>query len=376
MKILLLNSEYPPIGGGAGNASANIARLLVRMGNDVLLLTAHFDNFARDEICDGVRIVRVPALRRKMDRSSALEQISFIFAASFRTLGLARQFKPDVTLAFFGLPSGAVALFLKWLYRIPYVVSLRGGDVPGFRPYDFRLYHKLAAPFLHVIWHHASAVIANSKGLRDLAAAFDSTIDIPIIPNGVDLETFSAPERDWSSPRILSVGRVVHQKGFDLALRALADLKDLDWQWSIAGDGPQRPVLQAMAEEHGLQNRIRFLGWLTADQLKEQYNAANLFLFPSRHEGMPNAVLEAMASGLPVVATRIAGNEELVVNGETGALVPPEDVDALREALKPLLVGAQRREQMGRAARQRVESSFGWNRVAEQYQSILEKALK
>ena len=373
MKILLLNSEYPPIGGGAGNASANIARLLVRMGNDVLLLTSHFDDFARDEICDGVRIVRVSALRRKMDRSSALEQISFIFAASFRTLGLVRQFEPDVTLAFFGLPSGAVAWLLKKTFRLPYVVSLRGGDVPGFRPYDFRVYHKVAAPFLHVIWHSASAVVANSRGLHDLATAFDSTIEIPIIPNGVDLEKFSAPERDWSSPRILSVGRVVYQKGFDLALRALAELKDLGWQWTIAGDGPQMPVLQAMVEEHGLQNRIHFLGWLTANQLKEQYASANLFLFPSRHEGMPNAVLEAMASGLPVIATRIAGNEELVVNDETGKLVPTEDVESLRESLRLLLVDAQKREQTGRAARRRVESSFSWNRVAEQYQIILEK---
>ncbi len=376
MKILILNSEYPPIGGGAGNAGANIARLLVKMGNDVLLLTSHFDGFARDEICDGVRIVRVSALRRRMDRSSALEQISFIFAASYRTLGLVRQFKPDVTLAFFGLPSGAVAWLLKKVYGTPYVVSLRGGDVPGFRPYDFRVYHKIAAPLLRMIWHNASAVVANSKGLHDLASAFDSTVEIPIIPNGVDLGKFSAPERDWSSPRILSVGRVVYQKGFDLALRALADLKDLEWQWSIAGDGPQMPVLQTMVEEHGLQNRIRFLGWLTADQLKEQYHAANLFLFPSRHEGMPNAVLEAMASGLPVVATKIAGSEELVVNGETGALVPAEDVESLRESLKPLLVGAQMREQMGRAARQRVESSFSWNRVAEQYEKILEKCVK
>lgn len=376
MKILILNSEYPPIGGGAGNASANIARRLVQLGNDVLLLTSRFDDFARDEICDGVRIVRVPAWRRRMDRSSAPEQISFIFAASFRTLSLARQFKPDVTLAFFGLPSGAVAWLLKKMYGIPYVVSLRGGDVPGFRPYDFRVYHKIAAPFLRAIWHSASTVVANSKGLHDLATAFDSTIEIPIIPNGVDLEKFSAPERDWSSPGILSVGRVVYQKGFDLALRALAKLKDLDWQWSIAGDGPQMPVLQAMVEEHGLQKRVRFLGWLTADQLKEHYHAATLFLFPSRHEGMPNAVLEAMASGLPVVATRIAGNEELVVNGETGALVPAEDAESLRESLRPLLVHAQTREQMGRAARRRVEESFSWNRVAEQYQSILIKAAR
>ena len=201
-------------------------------------------------------------------------------------------------------------------------------------------------------------------------------IEIPVIPNGVDDIEFTVSNRDWSSPHILSVGRVVYQKGFDLAMRALSQLKDLEWTWTIAGDGPQMATLKAMSEEYGINERIHFAGWLSAEQLKEQYAAANLFLFPSRHEGMPNAVLEAMASGLPVVATKIAGNEELVVDGETGKLVPTEDVESLRESLRPFLVDAKMREQMGHAARQRVESSFSWNRVAEQYELILEKAMK
>jgi glycosyltransferase involved in cell wall biosynthesis len=171
-------------------------------------------------------------------------------------------------------------------------------------------------------------------------------------------------------------GRVVYQKGYDIALLALAGLKDLEWEWRIAGDGPQLPGLQALIQEHGLQGRVHFLGWQTTEQLKKQYAEANLFLFPSRHEGMPNAVLEAMASGLPVVATNIAGNEELVVNGETGALVPVEDATALRERLRPFLSEAKMREKMGSAARPRVEGLFSWTRVAEEYQSILEKAIK
>jgi len=375
MKILLLNSEYPPIGGGAGNASANLARLLAR-NNELLLLTSHFGDQPRDETCDGVRILRISALRRRMDRSNVVEQLAFIAAATFRTLRLVPQFKPNVILAFFGLPCGAVAWIIKKVYGVPYIVSLRGGDVPGFRPYDFKLYHKMAAPFLHMIWHSASAVVANSKGLHELAAAFDPAMEIPIIPNGVDLEKFSLPQRDWSAPRLLSVGRLVYQKGFDLAMQALAGLKDLPWTWTIAGDGPQMAVLQAMAAEHGITERIHFLGWQKAGQLKEQYGAADIFLFPSRHEGMPNAVLEAMSSGLPVVATRIAGSEELVVDGETGALVPTEDVGSLRESLRPLLVDGKMRERMGSASRLRVERSFGWQRVADQYQEILEKASK
>jgi glycosyltransferase involved in cell wall biosynthesis len=312
-------------------------------------------------------------LRRNQDRSGALEQLAFIASASFRTLSLARQLKPKATLAFFGMPSGAVAWLLKKLYRIPYIISLRGGDVPGFRPYDFKILHRLISPFLRVIWHTADAVIANSNGLRDLATSFDANIEIPIIPNGVDGLLYTADPREWSPPRLFSVGRIVYQKGFDLGLRALAQLKYLDWEWRIAGDGPQIGALKSLAHELGISERVTFLGWQSRDDLSKWYHHSNLFLFPSRHEGMPNAVLEAMSSGLPVVATRIAGNEELVVDGVTGLLVNAEDVDSLRDGLRRLIAEEKMRMQMGQASRQRVEKEYSWENVAHQYSEILEK---
>ncbi len=372
MKILLLNSEYPPVGGGAGHASAYLARHLAGMGHEVLLLTARFAHLPRHEQRQGVQIVRLPALRRRLDRSTALEQLAYLGSAALHSMGLVRRFRPDVSLAFFGLPAGGVAWWLRKLYRLPYVVSLRGGDVPGFRPYDFRLYHRLAAPFLRLIWHQAGAVVANSRGLRELALAFDRGVEIAIIPNGVEITEFCAAPRAWSPARILSVGRVVYQKGFDLGLRALGGLKELDWQWYIAGDGPQAPALQEMARRYGIRERVHMLGWQSTAQLKEQYAGANLFLFPSRHEGMPNAVLEAMASGLPILASRIAGNEELVQDGVSGVLVPAEDVAALQEALRRLLVQEAMRKQMGAAARQRVEAHYSWQSVARQYAQLLE----
>jgi glycosyltransferase involved in cell wall biosynthesis len=374
MKILILNSEYPPVGGGAGNASAHIARLLAEMGNEVAILTSRHGNLSTDEVCNGVRVLRGPTRRRYADRSTALEQVSFILGASIRSMALLREFKPDATLAFFGLPSGAVAWLLKLAARIPYVVSLRGGDVPGFRPYDFWLYHKIAVPWLRIVWHDAAAVVANSRGLFELARAFDDKTEILIVPNGVDVEEFQPTHREWSPARLLSVGRVVYQKGYDVAIRALAGLKDLQWEWHLAGDGPHRPALERSLRENGLLARVHFLGWKGADDVKKEYAAANLFIHPSRHEGMPNAVLEAMSSGLPIIASRIAGNEELVVEGETGLLVPVEDAESLQNALRELLPDSRRRERMGGNARRRVEESFSWVQVAEQYYSILEKA--
>lgn len=374
--LLIINSEYPPIGGGAGNASANLAQRLAALGQKVTVITSRFKGLPHRETFSNLEVIRIPALRSRQDRTSAFELIAFIVSAIFWTLRLSagrKIRKPYATLAFFGLPSGAVALMLKLVRGIPYIVSLRGGDVPGFRPYDFGMYHKLIRPLLRVIWRNASAIVANSRGLHHLALQFDSRFEIPIIPNGVDSELFNANAHENTSPRIFSVGRIVHQKGLDLAMHALSGLKELDWEWRIAGDGPQMELLKTLAENLGIQNRIRFLGWQSHDLLVEHYAWANMFLFPSRHEGMPNAVLEAMASGLPVIASRISGNEELVADGETGLLVPSENVDALREALRTLLLDADMRRRMGAASRRRVEAGYNWESVAKQYALLLQR---
>jgi glycosyltransferase involved in cell wall biosynthesis len=373
MRILIINSEYPPIGGGAGNASAQIANQLEKLGHIVTVVTSRFEKLPHKEQNDNVNIYRIPSLRRRQDRSNPLEQIIFILSASFWTLSLIPHFKPNATLAFFGVPSGAIAWLIKLVYQIPYVISLRGGDVPGFRPYDFHIYHKLITPFLRAIWKNASAVIANSNGLRQLAHTFDSRFVIAIIPNGVDLELYKTIDRDWSPPRLLSVGRIVHQKGLDLAMHALGGLKDLNWEWHIAGDGPQMGALQSLAQELGIDDRVVFLGWQSRPQIIESYKNSNVFLFPSRHEGMPNAILEAMASGLPVIATCIAGNEELVIDGKTGYLVPSEDIETLQEALKKILNDSALCQQMGIASRRRAEESYSWESTAQQYALLLEK---
>jgi len=373
MRILIINSEYPPIGGGAGNASAQIADQFEKIGHKVAVVTSRFGQLPHREQRQNLIIYRIPSIRHRQDRSNPLEQIIFVLSASFWALSLIPHFRPNATLAFFGVPSGAVAWLIRLVYKVPYVISLRGGDVPGFRPYDFHYYHKLIAPFLRLIWKNASAVIANSNGLRQLAQKFDSHFEMPVIPNGVDLELYKAAERDWSSPRLLSVGRIVHQKGLDLAMHALGALKGLDWEWRIAGDGPQMEALQSLAQELGINDRVFFLGWQSRQQVLESYQQANLFLFPSRHEGMPNAILEAMASGLPVIATCIAGNEELVAEGETGYLVPTEDIEALQAALKKILSDPALRQQMGAASRRRVEENYSWESTARQYALYLEK---
>lgn len=372
--ILILNSEYPPIGGGAGNASAQVARHLAQLGRQVTVLTARFADLPHDEEQDGVRVVRLPALRAQQDRSGSLEQISFLLSAAILGLPWLLRLRPQAVLAFFGAPSGVAAWFWSLFVAVPYIVSLRGGDVPGFRPYDFARQHRLLAPWLRRVWRRAHAVVANSQGLHDLGARFEPQVPIAIIPNGVDAERFQVAARQWAPARLLFVGRVVYQKGIDLLLAALAGLTTPEWHLTIVGDGPRRAELAAQAEQLGIAPRVNFTGWKSGAELAAAYAQANLFAYASRHEGMPNALLEAMASGLPAVATRIAGNEELVVPGETGLLVPAEDVAALRGALATLMADPAQRQRYGAAARKRAQTRYSWQAVAQQYAALLDQA--
>jgi glycosyltransferase involved in cell wall biosynthesis len=370
MRILIVNSEHPPVGGGAGNASANLAEELVSMGERVAVLTSRYNDFPIDSREEGVRIYRCLSQRRFEDRSSPREQFLFMLGGLTDGVRFIRQWSPDVIITFFGIPSGPVGLAAKTLFGIPYVVSLRGGDVPGFRPYDFKRMHRILGPLIHLVWKHAGCVVANSRGLKELANKFSPEVPIKVIPNGVNIDEFSPRKRSWKDPELLFVGRIVYQKGLDLLIKALSTLRDLNWQLTIVGDGPYLSVIQALAAELKINDRITFAGWVQKDQIEGYYQKANLFVFPSRHEGMSNALLEAMAMGLPVVASDIAGNDELVVPEKTGLLFEKNDLDALTADMRALIEHPELRRQFGNRSRERISAQYTWNNTARGYLEV------
>lgn len=387
MRLLLINYEYPPLGGGAGTATAALAREFAALGADVRVLTSAFGDLPARECTQGFTIVRIPAGRRRADRCTVPEMILFMLSAAIHVLGITRGWRPDAALAFFGIPGGPVAYWLRLCRRVPYLVSLRGGDVPGHQAAQLAHHHARTRPLIRLVWRSAAAVVANSEGLRREALATAPGLAIPVIPNGVDTAQFHPPpERPGSAPaaapaafpsshppiRILFVGRLSPEKSLPVVLDALARLpKTVAWSFTIAGDGPERAHLESEAVRLGFAPRVQFAGWVARDRLLPHYQAADLFVFASTDEGMPNTVLEAMACGLPVVATRIAGCEDLVEDGATGLLVPPGNPAALAQAIAQLAADPARRAAMGAAARRRAESRFSWRTAAESYLALI-----
>ncbi|MFH0822094.1 MAG: glycosyltransferase family 4 protein [Pseudomonadota bacterium] len=379
MRLLLVNYEYPPLGGGAGNATARLAEEMAARGVAVKVITSGFAGLPREEVSDGVEIVRLPVVRRRLDRSNVLEMLTFLVASLTSGVAAARRFKPDAAIAFFGLPCGPPAFALKALDRTPYLISFRGGDVPGFQEYDLAFFHRMTGPLLRFLWKRADGLVANSKGLALLAREFEPTLPVRVIPNGVDTALFQPVSNPAPSGpcRLLFVGRLQYQKGVDVLLKAQAMLpSDLRCRLTLVGDGPARNDLERMVHTLGLSDSTAFLGWKSRADLPAVYQACDVLVLPSRDEGMPNVVLEAMASGLPVVATAISGNEELVETERTGLLVPKESVPELAGALARLSANVAFRRDLGAAGRARAIQEYTWGNSAEAYLELIQRIVK
>jgi glycosyltransferase involved in cell wall biosynthesis len=374
---LFINYELPPVGAGAGNATANISRHLATAGHDVHVLTARFNGLPHEERRDGYTIHRVPAVRRRPDQCAPWEMLSFTLGGMWPAVTLGRRLKPDVLCPFFGMPSGPIALLVKRLLGIPYVVSLRGGDVPGFMQQERAGLHALALPVIKAVWRGATGLLANSEGLAALARETWPAARITVIPNGVDTERF-VPQLDQGrqaeSLRLLCVGRLAKQKRFDLALEGLARSGSAA-VLRLVGDGPERQALQRQAAALGLADRVEFAGWAEREALPAHYTWANALVLPSFAEGMANVVLEAMASGLPVIASDVYGNRDLVVTGESGILVAPGDANAIARAIGRLARDKDLLSAMATGGRQRA-LTYSWQSVAERYERALLAAVR
>lgn len=379
--LLLINHEFPPIGGGAATASAEIAEALALSGLKITVLTSSYGNLPRGEKRNGYRILRIPSLRKRADRSNVFEMLSFLLSSLWWVSRRGGWLDVDACIAFFGIPAGPAAWLLKKTAGVPFIISLRGGDVPGFLPEALRLWHVLSGGIIRFLWRNAAFVVANSKGLASLARSSAPKLEVAIIPNGVavfdPVGKQVLPAQSNGRPlRLISVGRLHVQKNYPCLLEALSQTTHTDWQLEIIGDGPERGALENMAARLGIAAKVTFCGWMDRNDLLRRLADADIFVFPSIQEGMPNAVLEAMAMGLPVIACRIEGCEEVVVHGETGFLVSPDNSVAFGEALAQLLHDPDMRKRFGENGRTRVRETYTWKAVASGYAELCEVALR
>ncbi|MBW8708120.1 MAG: glycosyltransferase family 4 protein, partial [Alphaproteobacteria bacterium] len=167
---------------------------------------------------------------------------------------------------------------------------------------------------------------------------------------------------------VASVGSLIERKGMDLLVRSLARLGDPNMHLVIAGEGPQRPALQCLAADSGVQSRVHFLGYCA--DISPVYATADIAALASRSEAFGLAAAEASYFSLPVVAHNLPGVSEVIENGRTGLLVPVENVEALAKALQQLAANPEKREQMGAAGKDRVQQRFSVQRMVSSFEAL------
>ena len=369
MKILMISHEYPPIGGGGANACRFLSRVFISEGHEVTLVSAHFQGLVEREDEEGLKIFRLRAKRKRKDHCSFTEMADFVTKAMPFAAKLHKKRDFDVCMIFFGIPSGVVGLSLKKKFDLPYIVRFGGGDIPGFQD-RFKVIYKFIGPYVRRIWKHSSALVANSSGLRDFAMRFCSDYPIEVIPNGVDVDFFRpADVRDEGDLRLIFVSRLLERKGLQDLIPHLMEIEEQCGRrvsLTVVGDGPYRPELERLVSEGGLEDRVVFMGQRDKEELPALYENADLFVFPSRREGMPNVVLEAMAAALPVVMTPCEGAAELI--DDNGIVVREEFYRGVIRA-----VNSGKLRQMGEAGRKRAMDRFSWRSSALAYLDIMKK---
>ena len=227
----------------------------------------------------------------------------------------------------------------------------------------------------------ADAVIVNSSYVRRFAIDEEGARPdrVFFIPNGVRVEDYTNPinralvRADMGlsvQGRVLgTIGRLTWQKGFDVLLHALSLIHREDLDLLIFGVGEEETRLRTLATKLSLQERVHFVGY--RHNIHELLSAMDLYVHPARFEGMPNAVVEAMAAARPIVATSVDGNRELVEDGNHGWLVPPDDHKALAKAIQEALSDPEEAQRRGAAARQRVATHFGVEAMILAWETIL-----
>lgn len=237
---------------------------------------------------------------------------------------------------------------------------------------------------LRLLLQGSDAITSVSMEIAHRAREFlgDHHKPVVFIPNGVEPFWFAPAEvaGELEQPYVLYVGRLDRVKGLDVLLSAWKQLpqRDRDRQLWLVGDGPERRVLEETVRREGLSRSVRFLGAVQdMEQLRALYRGAQALVLPSRSEGLPNVLLEAGACGTVCIGSAVGGIPEVIVDGETGFLVPPSDVEALAGAIRHVLEMSEgERRQMGEQARQRVREHFSLERVVDQYVSLYEQVLR
>jgi len=365
MRIAILVLLFPPKWlAGTEIATYNIASHLAAQGHDVHIITSWDKGLTRESAEEGFHIHRVKTVRRPV-----FQVLTYIP----KSLPVIRKINPDIVHCQ-SIPLGLSGFLIKKLFGKPYVVYGRGSDV--YNPWIFKnIVSKL-------VLRNADAIIALTEDMKKRIQNIHDR-SVFVIPNGVDLERFGElpqeiPDKEsklTDEKVIIFIGTLRPVKGVRYLIEAMRMIAEgyKRTRLLLVGDGEERGYLEKLVNKMGLEDCVSFIGRVPHERALTYMVTSDVFVLPSLSEGFPMTILEAMACGLPIVATRIGGLPEVIEDGRSGFLVEPENPKEIAERVLLLLEDNELRKRISLNNKERVEK-YSWqhivNRLAEVYSGI------
>jgi len=379
-KILLITNDYPPeFSGGISNVYFNLCKndkygLLKTIAPN----TEAAKRFDKEFNLDTVR-VRTPTKGGVLTR---IAQLGLFFATA-----IIESFRNDVVAVWCGhVYLALIGYMMKKLRGIPYFLYFHGGETKAYL--DKR---SKAWVFKRIISNSAFLFCNSSFTKKQILSSWEYGKPIYVLNPGVDLERYYPIESSTFNRKaeefvLLTVGTLVERKGHDKVIEALASLKEEipGIRYLIVGTGPELERLTHLAyRESGLDSIVDFLGFADDAEMSRYFNSADVFIMPSRMtpdsrgtEGFGIVYLEANACGKPVIGGKSGGVPDAVMDGETGILVDPENVEDIKKAITWLYENPDERMRMGARGRERALSDFQWDGITERFIKIILKNLE
>lgn len=371
---------YPRFIGGAEVAVKEITDRISadKIGFDMITMRKHAASFDRVGNVDVYR-VGLPwfGSNTKSSKIFPLSKILFIPWAFVKAVYLHKKNNYDAIWPIMASYGGFAALLFKKIFpKVPMLLTIQEGD-------NFERRKGIFGSLFRKIFRSADQIQAISKYLADWSKEMGAISPIEVVPNGVDLDNFTkAMDRSAKSALrstlgykdedtvLVTASRLVHKNATDDIIKSLKYLDD-SVKLLILGTGADEDMLRSLVAGLKLEGRVTFQGFISHDKLPEYLKASDIFIRPSRTEGLGNSFLEAMAAGIPVIATRVGGIPDFLRDGETGLFCEVDNPKSIAQKVDKLRKDIESREYIVRQAKVMVVDKYGWQGVA----SILERML-
>ena len=389
-RVILLTTTFPRWeGDSAMPIIFDIAKQINEMDVEVTVLAPHHPGARFMECLGGVLVLRFPyfwptvyerlcygagILFNFRDSWFAKIQIPLLLLAeTFYSIKLGLMENFDLLNAYWIFPSGLVGVLCKKIFKKPLIISCQGSDVSLCKQYKF-----LKSISVYVL-KNADIVTTVTIEMKDsLVSCGVPGNKIEVIYNGVDVNFFTPKKRPFNGFRILYVGRLVHEKGLEELIEAVGKTRNLfpEICLRIVGDGPMRKDLDLMIDNLSIREHVIFEGFRPHSEISGYMDESDLFVLPSYSEGMPLVVLEAMASGIPVIASRVGGVPEVIRDGFNGFLVEPKDSEALAKRIEEVLSDRDLLRKVSINAAATIRQGFSVEKAAEKISRLYERTLR